>query len=291
MNKTKILVTGSTGNLAPGVISLLRAKNVDVRAFLHTESKGQSLKDLGCELAVGDLADKAAVAKAVDGVSAIFLLTPASPDAAMWASNVITAAKASPLKPRIVRISGVGVGPNAISAISRLHAVTEQELVDSGLAYSILRPNFFMQAAFLAAQSIAAQGAMYWGTGEAKMAFIDLRDLAEVATNLLLDSSWDRGIYYPTGPTPLSFHDAAKILTTALGKEVKYVPVPPDAVHKALMDMGAGEWLASGIRDISKAFGNGMGDFTTSHVEKITGHKPRSYESFATEVFAPATKR
>jgi NAD(P)H dehydrogenase (quinone) len=132
---------------------------------------------------------------------------------------------------------------------------------------------------------------MFQGMGTGRLGFIDTRDIADVAVATLLDRAWDRGIYELTGPAAISFDEVAKELSAALGREVKHVQVTPDQVRETIMKMGWGEWAAGVMADYSAAYGRGWGDFTTTFVEKITGHPARSFAQFAREVMAPALKR
>jgi NAD(P)H dehydrogenase (quinone) len=64
--------------------------------------------------------------------------------------------------------------------------------------------------------------------------------------------------------------------------------VPLEAVEQSLREMGMGEWFPKVMRDYSKAYSEGWGEFTTDDVERVTGHAPRSFDDFAHEVLAPA---
>jgi uncharacterized protein YbjT (DUF2867 family) len=90
----------------------------------------------------------------------------------------------------------------------------------SGLSYVILRPNYFIQNVFGSAESIMTSGMMFQGTGDGRLGFIDVRDIADVAVAVLLDHSWDRGIYELTGPASISFHDqfAREVFAPALAR-------------------------------------------------------------------------
>ena len=148
-----------------------------------------------------------------------------------------------------------------------------------------------MQNVFGSAESIMKSGTMFQAMGDGRLGFIDVRDIADVATAVLLDRAWDRGIYELTGPASLSFHDVARELSGALGRDVKYVPITPDQLRETIVKMGWGEWGADVMADYSAAYAKGWGDFTTTFVEKISGHPARSFAQFAREVLAPALTR
>jgi uncharacterized protein YbjT (DUF2867 family) len=264
---------------------------VAVRALVRDARKAEALAAQGVELAVGDFETPASLAAALDGVSSVFLVTPPHPDAAGMVERFLAVATESPLRPRIVRLSAIKGSDHGPTDNTRTHGRADRAVQDSGLPYVILRPNYFMQNLFGSAESILTRGMMFQGTGDGRLGFIDVRDIADVAAAVLVDTQWDRGIYELTGPASLSYGDVARLLGEALGREVKYVQVTPEQVRATILGLGWGEWSAGIMADYSAAYARGWGDFTTTFVEKIAGHPARSYEHFLREVFVPATRR
>jgi len=283
----KILITGATGNIAGLLIPGLQASGASIRGLVRNPEKAVALKDAGIEVVEGDFANIEALDKAVDGVDTIVLITAPNPDAAIQASNVLAAAKRAG-SPRIVRISALKATAEGPTDNSRQHAKTDPEIQESGLPYTIIRPHFFMQNLFMSAETIGSDGVMYWGMGEGHLGMVDVRDIADFTLKVITEEGHNGKMYTITGPTPISFHDAAKALSTALGKEVNYVAVPLEAVTESILSMGMGEWFAQVMTDYSRAYSEGWGDFTTDDFKSVTGKSPRSIEAFASEVFAPA---
>ncbi|HVR64019.1 MAG TPA: NmrA family NAD(P)-binding protein [Polyangia bacterium] len=285
-----ILITGATGGTNNFVVPALKAKGLRLRALVHSEAKGKSLRDAGVEVAVGDYADKASLGPALDGVGTVFFVTPANPDANAWATSFLEVARRTS-KPRIVRLSVYGASPDGPTDNTRQHGRTDLQIVDSGLRYCILRPNFFMQNLFMSAEQLLRDGSMYWGMGDGRLAMIDVRDIADAAVAVLADNSWDGGMYELTGPEAITFHDAARAIGAALGRPVRYVPVAPEAVEQAMRERNLGDWFPTVMRDYSRAYAANWGARVSGLVQKLTGHAPRAFEAFAREVLAPALKR
>lgn len=287
----KILITGATGKTAALVAAQLRAKGVGVRALVRDAKKAEALAAQGVQLAVGDFDRSDSLEAALEGIESVFLVTPPHPDASGMVDRFLAAATRSPARPRIIRLSAIKGSDQGPTDNTRTHGRADRAIQDSGLPYVILRPNYFMQNLFGAAESILKQGMMFQGTGDGRLGFIDVRDIADVATATLLDRQWDRGIYELTGPESLSYGDVARLLGEALGREVKYVPVTPEQVRESILKLGWGAWSAGIMADYSAAYAKGWGDFTTTFVEKLSGHPARSYATFLREVFVPATRR
>jgi uncharacterized protein YbjT (DUF2867 family) len=276
----KILVTGATSNYGSAMIQNLIAIGADIRALVHDESKAQGLRAAGVEVAVGDYLWPETLDAAFEGVDKVFLHTPLSPDAAKMASNCIAAARRAG-QPHIVRLAEKSPEPVNALRIGVLHAEFNAELEASGLPYTSLRPTFYMQNTLAAAQSVASDGMIYMPFKDAKLGMIDMRDVAETAAKILTTEGDEGQIYVLTGPAAISFHDVVSVLSKVLGKEVKYVNVPLKAAQEAMIGLGMREWLAEAFCEYFENHSKGVSDFTTNDVEKLTGHPPRSFETFA----------
>lgn len=282
-NSGKVLVTGATGNIASGLIPALLAEEVQVRALVHNESKAQALRDQGAEVVVDDLESPTSLGSAVEGVGKIFLLTTNGPSSVKQASAVIQAAKQAGT-PHIVRQGAFG--PEK-SRLIKQHEETVTELKASGVPYTVLRPTYFMQNTMMAAQTVASDGMMYMPFKDGKLGMIDVRDIVDVALKVLTTGGHEGQSYTLTGPESISFQQVAAGLSKALGKEVTYVDVPPQAAREAMLGMGMPEWITEGYIELMDGFSQNWADTTTPNVENITGHPARSYETFAKD-FAKA---
>ena len=276
----KILVTGATGNIATDIVPQLVRARADVRAMVHDAAKAAPIKALGSETIVGDYGDKASLEKALDGVSTVLFLTPPGPDAWTQARDFLDIAKRNPTL-RIVRISALKASVSGPTPNTRLHGQTDDAIRDLQNPYVVLRPHFFMQNLLGQRASIASEGKIAMSMGDGRLGLVDTRDIADVATRVLLDSSWDFGTYEITGPESLTFAEMAATLTKVLRKEITYVPLPLAAVDPA------GPWFDRTMHDYSAAYTANWGDYTSGLVEKITGKKARSFETFAREVLMP----
>src|SRR5215212_5975533 len=279
----KILVTGAPGRVGSALLERLTATEVEVRALVHDESKVQSLRDRGVEIVLGDFLKSETLGPVLEGVSTVFLLTPIHPEQVPQATNVIQAAKESGNDPRIVRLSVQQASHEAPARNSRQHAQIECQLISSGLPYTILRPQSFMQNTLTAAQTVASEGRIYQPFKDGKLGMIDVRDIGEVAAKVLTEGGHGGKIYTLTGPVAISLYDVAEALSEVLGKEVRYVNVPLEKAREVMLNMGLSEWRADVLIEYAKAHSEGYSDFTAEDVEQLTGHRATSYQEFATD--------
>ena len=191
-----------------------------------------------------------------------------------------------------MRMSAVGAAHDAPTLNSRLHALSDAEMQGSGLPYTVLKPHFFMQNLLMGAQSVAEQGALYFALGSAKQPMIDVRDIAAVAAVVLREPAAHAGKTYTlTGGAAVGLDQVASALGEAVGKAVKYVPVPVAAMVDTVAKMGVDDYGQVALRDYLTAYSLGWQSQVTPWVEEITGRKPRGLTEFARDFAGAFGKR
>lgn len=281
-----ILITGATGKIAQHLIPALLDQGQLVRAMVHSPPKAATLAKRGAGTVIASFEDTTSLDKAFAGVETLLFVTPPHERASAWASAGLAAAKQAGVK-RIVRISALLAGADGPSDNNRQHGRTDDELRASGIPSVILRPHFFMQNLLADVPTLRAQNILYAAAGNARLSMIDTRDIADVAKCALLSSVWDGNTYDLTGPTSISFHEIAGELSEQLGREIRYVPVSPEALAQSIRDLGLDEWFAQGYHDYLLAYSRGWGDFTTNAVQAISGKQARTFGQFAKEILVP----
>ena len=286
----RVLVTGATGNIGRDlVLKLCKHPELEVVAFVRDAEKARDLEAAGAELAVGTYEDKEAVSAAQKGVDTMVLITPANPESEAQVKALLAPAKSRKVR-KVVRVSALKADPEGPTDNTRQHGKADALVQKSGLTYTILRPQFFMQNVMMALGTIRDDDVMYWGMGKAKLGMIDVRDIVDVLEKVIVDDSHTDEILDLTGPASISWDDVAKEISEGIDRPVTHMPIPIEAVHTSILRVGMGDWFADVMRDYSKAYGEGWGDYTTDHVTKVTGKPARSVREFVRDVFAPTFK-
>lgn len=280
-----ILVTGSTGKVGQQLVAALKAKSAAFKALARSDASMTALKAQGVEAVRGDLGDAASLKAALQGVDKLFLLSSASHFDRLEIA-AIEMAKQAGVK-HVVKLSAQGVSADSSNPLFRAHARAELALEASGLAYTILRPTFFQQnwVAFFA-QAIKAGQPVYVNAGEGRLAWIDTRDIADVATAALTEPGHEGLVYDLTGPEALGYADVVARLGKLLGREVAYVPVSDAAAFQAMQGMGMDAWYAYGMVTLNQGVRRGVAEPTTGTVELVTGKAPRTLDAFLEEHLA-----
>jgi uncharacterized protein YbjT (DUF2867 family) len=181
----------------------------------------------------------------------------------------------------IVKLSQFGADANSTGRFQRYHATVEAALIASGMAYTFLRPNLFMQGLLNLRSTIATQSAFYVAAGDAKVSAVDVRDVAEVAVAALMETGHEGKIYELTGPQALTHAEMAERLCAALGHRIAFIDIPPDAMREALLGVGFPVWQAEGLIEEYALYRGGEAATVTSGVRDAIGKDPRSFEEFA----------
>jgi uncharacterized protein YbjT (DUF2867 family) len=119
------------------------------------------------------------------------------------------------------------------------------------------------------------------------MSFVDARDIAAIATKLLINGNEVENKYHInkaydiTGREALSYSEAAEILSKEMGKKISYVDITEDAATKGMKEIRMNDWSIDILIELFKTIKAGYGVETTTAVEHITGRKPISFERFA----------
>lgn len=279
----KIIVTGATGNIGTPLVKALAEMKADFRAVAHSEEKTQALRAMGVDAVCADMSTGKGLDAAFAGGKALFLNSPFFPQMGEAAEGLVASAKKSGVK-HVVKLSGMGADQGSIS-LARWHRAAEVAVEKSGLAWTHLRPNSFMQN-YLAfhAGSIKAQGMFYAPLGDGSVSYVDTRDVAAVAAAVLTNPSAHVGKAYTiTGPEALSSQRAAAILSEATGKAVAYVDVPESAALDSMLKMGMPDWMVKALLELFAINKAGYTASVSGDVKAVTGQAPRAFASFAKE--------
>ena len=149
------------------------------------------------------------------------------------------------------------------------------------MAFTHLRAGEFMQAYFRQAPSIIAKGALFLPMEEARIASIDICDIAEVAAIVLTSAGHEGKIYPLTGPEALSMTEVAERLSVATGKTVRYVNVAPEEATRADLAAGMPRYTAEALAELFGERRKGKEAQISPIIQTLFGWRPTSFEEFA----------
>jgi uncharacterized protein YbjT (DUF2867 family) len=276
-----ILVTGATGLNGGELVRLLSARGVPVRALVRNASRAAALSSLAnVEIVEGDMERPETLAEPLRGVDRAMLIS--SSNAAMLdvQSNFIDAARKAGVT-HMVKLSGIIPDIDSPFRFARMHGEIELKLERSGIAFTHLRAGEFMHSYFRQVPAIVARGALFLPMEDARIASIDVGDIAEVAAKALTESGHEGKTYPLTGPEALTMAEVAKKLSAATGREISYVNVAPEEAKRARLAAGVPEYTADALDELFAERRKGKESEVYPVFEELIGRRPTSFDEFA----------
>ncbi len=263
-----ILVTGATGHTGTIVCRLLTAAGATVRAASRHPGPG------GVRF---DWTDSGTHADALAGVERMYLIAPiGSADPAPIVRPFLERGRAGDLR-RVVLLSSSATeaGDSGLGALHRL-------VSDSVAEWAVLRPSWFMEN-FTGNHPVAVglrSGNVSTATADGRVGFVDIADIADVATHLLLQDAPPNGEYVVTGPETLSYDDVCGMFTELTGRPTRHIRVSTAEQARNIAESGVPAEFAAILASMEEAISRGSEDRVTDTVQRITGHQARSVFNF-----------
>jgi len=276
-----ICITGATGTLSREVIRQLEPK-APFRAAYFSATAAETGRARGIDAVLIDYNQPRTLRAAFQGCDTVFLLGPNALNQIELELNAVDAAKAAGVR-HIVKQSVLGAAEESYS-LANIHRPVEKAIEGSGLAWTFLRPNSFMQnTATFMAQTIKAEGAFYSASGQARISHVDVRDIAAVAVAALTAPGHEGKIYTLCGPEALTYDDIADELSKALGRDIHHISLPAADMKAGMLAEGMPGAIADRMLDLERYFREDRASRVTDDVLRVTGRAPRRFAEYARE--------
>lgn len=277
------LIIGGTGTVGRDVVRGLLDLDKEVRVLTRSQKHADDVPD-GANTVVGDLEDPSTYGRIFEDVDRLFLLNPVSLSELHQGLAAVNEAQRVGVE-HVVYLSVHDV----MKAVNAPHFAAkigvESALKDSGLSYTILRPNNYFQNDLWFEDAIRVQGIYPQPIGDVGLSRVDTRDVATAAVNALTQTGHELETYTVVGPDVLTGEDCADIYSELLGPDVTYAGNNLDSWQKQALSM-LPRWMAYDFR-IMYAMFQEEGLIATKAQEKqtrrILGGRPRSFRGFAKE--------
>ena len=215
-----VLVVGATGNVGAATARALVERGIAVRCGVTDPARAPRLS--GAEPVELDLFRPATFGPAVEGARGLFLLRPPPVSRVGPTLNALTEVALAAGVEHVVFSSVAGADTNRVVP----HHRVETHLLAHAPSWTVLRPGFFAQnLADAYRRDIVDEDRIHLPAGSGRVAFIDTRDIGDVAGTVFADPGAHRGRGYTlTGPRAVTFDEVAQILSDTLGRTITYRP-------------------------------------------------------------------
>lgn len=274
-----ICVTGAGGTVGSEVVKEIESANVSFRAAYFSKKKAKAALEKRIDAVIIDYNRPEMLREAFQGCDKLFLLGPNALNQTQLELNAVKAAKAAGVQ-HIVKHSVMGADEEAFS-LALVHRPVEKAIESSGMAWTFLRPNSFMQnVVTFMSESIKAKAAFYSSSGQAKISHVDVRDIATMAVRALTEPNHVGKTYTLAGPEALTYDGFANELSKVLGRTIRHISLSPsDFIHGMLAE-GIPEAIADRMLDLERYFREDQASRITNDIKQVTGRDPKRFEQY-----------
>ena len=268
-----VAVTGATGALGAAVARELADRGVEQRLVVRDPSRAPRFA--GATTAVATYEDADAMARALDGVQTLFLVSGhEDPDRISVHRSAVEGARRAGVE-RVVYTSFMGAAPRATFTYARDHAATELAIREAGLSLTAMRSALYADAAPL---FVGADGVIRAPAGDGRVAWVARRDVARLAAVLLIGEGHRDQVYDVSGPVAIDLHETARLRADATGRPISYRPETLEEARASRA--GHPDWLVEGWIGSYLALHTGEGSVTSHTIEHLTGTRPLDLAGF-----------
>jgi len=269
----KILVTGATGKLGAKVIETL-LKTVpasQLAVSVRNPAKAEGLRARGVEVRQGDFDHPENLVSAFAGIDRILIISADGDNETRIRQhiNAVTAAKQAQVK--FIAYTSLGNASESSLFLAPVHRATEEAILETGIPYSFLRNNWYLENEIGSIQGVIAGAPWITSAGAGKVGWALQQDYAEAAAKVLSGNGHDNTIY-ELSTKPMTQEELASALGTVLSKEV-FVQQVDDATYADVMKgVGVPDFVIPILVDIQKAIRSGELEIKSNDFEKLLGH-------------------
>jgi uncharacterized protein YbjT (DUF2867 family) len=277
---SRLLITGATGMIGSFLTDALVARGVELSVMLRPGDPGERIAGKpGVTSTEGDFDDPTSLRRALEGVDRAFLLTNSTERTEAQQIAFVEAAQAQQVG-HVVYLSQLAADPESPVRFLRYHGAVEAALTNSTVGSTFVRPNLILQA-YLPLAATIAHGVLQAPIGDASVSVVDARDIAAVAAVALTEDGHVGKTYTITGPAALTHAEIATELGDAIGRQIRFESIPPEAFIPALTGAGMPKWQAEGLAEDYAHYDRGEASAVSPDVEQVTGSSARSVHDFA----------
>jgi uncharacterized protein YbjT (DUF2867 family) len=271
MAEERIGVTGVTGGVGGRVARRLADHGVQQRLLVRDEARAPSLEH--AEVAVfGGYEDGDGMRRALDGVGTLLLVSAAEdPARVLLHKTAVDAAVAAGVR-RIVYTSFVGAAPDATFTFARDHFHTEQHIEQSGVAWTFLRHNLYIDFIPLLCPP---EGVIRGPADDGRVAAVSRDDIAEVAVAVLTGEGHEGQAYDITGIEAFTLTEAAAELSRVTGRHIAFEDETLEEARESRKPSGAPDYEIEGWVTSYAAIGAGDLEAVSDCVERFCDREPQ----------------
>lgn len=287
-----IVVTGATGQFGKTVIHFLLKRGLkkdQIAALTRSVEKSGELKGLGLAIIKGDYDDYASLVDAFRGVNKLLFVPGRELQNRLQQNeNVVNAAREAGVQQVVYasfeRKNETDSSP--LRMIAEAHLLTEKLLKESGLTYTILKNNLYMDfIPDFIGKDVLQTGTIYLPAGDGKVSAALRSDMAGAAAEVLISTGHENKVYDITNIEAYSYADIAKYLSEITGKTINYISPAPEEFAEALRKAGVSARVTEITMGFALAQEQGDLDMVSDDLANLIKRKPVSMKDYLSHFY------
>jgi NAD(P)H dehydrogenase (quinone) len=268
----KILVTGATGKLGTKVVeALLKKVPADQLAVsVRNPQKAEGLRSLGIEVRHGDFDQPETLEKAFAGIDRLLIISADGDNETRIRQHTHAVEAAAKAKVGFIAYTSVGNAQESTLFLAPVHSHTEKAILATGIPYSFLRNNWYLENELSSIQGVLAGAPWVTSAGDGRVGWAPREDYAEAAAAVLAGGGHENTIYELSGK-PLTQGEFTAALGAVLGKEVPVQQVDDATYGEIMKGAGVPDFVIPMLVAIQADIRKGSLDGASSDFEKLLG--------------------
>ncbi|CAI9388212.1 Quinone oxidoreductase 2 [Bacillus sp. T2.9-1] len=268
----KLLVTGATGKLGSKIVNVLLSKvSADQLAVsVRHPEKAEDLRVKGVDVREGDFDKPETLETAFKGINRLLIISADGDTETRIRqhSNAVAAAKNAGVS--FIAYTSIANAQESTNFLAEVHKATEEAILQTGIPYSFLRNNWYLENELSTIQGVQAGAPWITSAGEGKVGWALQQDYAEAAAEVLAGEGHENTIYELSGKL-LSQEDIAAAVSTVIGKEVPVQQVDDTTYAEIMTKAGVPDFIVPMLVAIQKDIREGSLEIESKDFEKLLG--------------------
>lgn len=283
----KILVTGATGKFGSKVVeTLLKSVPADsLVVSVRDTGKAEALKALGVEVRKGDFDDPETLAATFKGIERLLIVSTDGDNETRIRQHGNAVAAALKAEVKFIAYTSLGNAKESNLFLAPVHQFTEDAILKTGIPYSFLRNNWYLENESSSIQGILAGAPWVTSAENGKVGWAFQKDYADAAAAVLLGEGHENTIYELSGKL-MTQEELTGIIGEVLGREVPLVKVDDETYAKTMISAGVPDFVAPFLVAIQKGIREGELEVESNDFEKLLGRKVTPIKEALTQIIS-----
>ncbi|WP_028400156.1 SDR family oxidoreductase [Ectobacillus panaciterrae] len=281
----KMLITGATGKLGTKVVETL-LKTVpasQLAVSVRNPEKAEGLRARGVEVRQGDFDRPETLDSAFAGIDRLLLISADGDNETRIRQHTDAVAAAERAGVKFIAYTSLGNASESTMFLAPPHVATEEAILKTGIPYSFLRNNWYLENEISSIQGVLAGSPWVTSAGSGKVGWALQQDYAEAAAAVLAGNGHENTVYELSGKL-MTQEELASALGTVLGKEVPVQQVDDATYTDIMKGAGVPEFIIPFLVEIQKGIREGALEIESNDFEKLLGRPVTPINEALTQV-------